>query len=269
MFNSVNIPYGSCLLPVSPQNRNTTSSETYGDGIHFTNCIPGIVQTPQKMGQDNTRSTNSLDQFFFGEKNFFPGTSQFFGTPEYSTPDLQTIRPQEVKQNSYIILAANSLNAAPDLLMKLFFSDDNINHVRNTVVKKVKEITSESGVAGTPEGVEIKTPNMDDMFYYMVNIYKNNKVYNGSICFVNMKAQSGIQDELAKLNSNLLQEYVSKLISQINMYIYYFKDASQLPQQLSVPVLSSMKGSKSLEYNTGFYSGNSIGVANYNMVGNI
>jgi hypothetical protein len=30
-----------------------------------------------------------------------------------------------------------------------------------------------------------------------------------------------------------------------------------------------MKGSRSLEYNTGFSSGNSIGVASYNQVGNV
>jgi len=30
-----------------------------------------------------------------------------------------------------------------------------------------------------------------------------------------------------------------------------------------------MKGSKTLEYNTGFKSGNSIGIASYNEVGNI
>jgi hypothetical protein len=49
----------------------------------------------------------------------------------------------------------------------------------------------------------------------------------------------------------------------------YYKDASQLPEQLSLPLLTSMKGSKTLEYNTGFNSGNSIGVASYNQVGNI
>jgi len=53
------------------------------------------------------------------------------------------------------------------------------------------------------------------------------------------------------------------------MYIYYYKDASQLPQQLSLPTNTTGKGSRVLEYNTGFTSGNSIGVASYNQVGNI
>ena len=59
------------------------------------------------------------------------------------------------------------------------------------------------------------------------------------------------------------------MISQINMYIYYYLDASQIPQQLSIPTYNSMKGSRELEYNTGFQSGNSIGVSSYNQVGNI
>jgi len=59
------------------------------------------------------------------------------------------------------------------------------------------------------------------------------------------------------------------MISQINMYIYYYKDASQMPEQLSLPTYNSMKGARSLEYNTGFASGNPIGVASYNQVGNV
>ena len=101
------------------------------------------------------------------------------------------------------------------------------------------------------------------------NIYQNYKIHNGSICFSNLKKPIDIKSELLKLNSDLLQDYISKMISQINMYIYYYKDASTLPEQLSLPLLTSMKGSKTLEYNTGFTSGNSIGIASYNQVGNI
>jgi hypothetical protein len=59
------------------------------------------------------------------------------------------------------------------------------------------------------------------------------------------------------------------MVSQINMYIYYYRDASQLPEQLSLPTITTMKGSRVLEYNTGLVSGNPIGVASYNEVGNI
>jgi hypothetical protein len=154
--------------------------------------------------------------------------------------------------------------------MSIYFSDDNINHLRNEVVKRVRQITADSGVSGDNQGVSIQTPNMDDFFYYMVNIFQNHKIHNGSICFVNIKNGSSLKEDISKLNTNVLQEYVSKMVSQINMYIYYYKDASQLPEQLSLPVYTSMRSNnKVLEYNTGFSSGNSLGMASYDQVGNI
>jgi hypothetical protein len=269
-FYPINEPYGWCLLPVSPDNRDNTSSETFGNGINYPECIPKIVQPPSVIGPQNTTSVNKLDQYFFNQQTHLPSgitRTSYNDTP--GKPDLQTPRPNETKLNSYITLAAQSLHISPDTLMNVFFSDDNINHLRNTVVSKVKQVTANSGVAGDTNGVTIKQPNMDDMFYYMVNIYQNYKINNGSICFSNLKKQTDIKAELIKLNTDLLQDYVSKMVSQINMYIYYYKDASQLPEQLGRPTLTSMKGSKSLEYNTGFTSGNPIGIASYNEVGNI
>ena len=85
-----------------------------------------------------------------------------------------------------------------------------------------------------------------------------------------MKNNSDVSKELTKLNTTLLQDYVSKMVSQINMYIYYYIDASQRPEQLSLPVYTSMRSNnKSLEYNTGFNSGNSLSMASYDQVGNL
>ena len=268
-FYPINEPYGYCLLPLDPQNRDQTSSETYGDGIHFTNCIQKLVQPPEVIAPQNTAKVNSMDQFFFNQTKRPFGTDSLVYANTPALADKQIPQVTQSKTNSYISLASQSLHISPDTQMKLFFSDSNVDHLRNAVVEKVRQVTSESGIAGDPKGVTIKKPNMDDMFYYMVNIYKNYKVYNGSICFANLKNGTDYKAELIKLNTNVLQEYVSKMISQINMYIYYYKDASQLPQQLSLPTLTSMKGSKTLEYNTGFTSGNSIGIASYNEVGNI
>jgi len=170
----------------------------------------------------------------------------------------------------FIQKAAEALHLQPDPILAIFFSDSNIDHLLTTVVRKVKEITAESGVAGNNEGVTIMKPNMQDFFNYMITYYQNYKVYNGSICFVNLRNKNEtVQDAVGKLNTSVLQDYISKMVSQINMYIYYYKDASQLPDQLSLPTYTSMKGSRTLEYNNGFTSGNSIGVASYNQVGNI
>lgn len=267
MNNFINQPYGRCLLPISPKNRDQTSSATFGNGND--QCMPKVIKTPGIIGRENTQSVNSLDQYFFNQSEMTPsGSSQMSYYDEHGNIDLQTPR-ENLSYNKFISLASQSLHMAPDTLMKLYFSDDNINHLRNTIVSKVKQITADTRVGGDSNGVDIKQPNMDDMFYYMVNIYENYKIYNGSICFTNLKKSVDIKSELIKLNSDLLQDYISKLVSQINMYIYYYKDASQLPEQLSLPLLTSMKGSKTLEYNTGFTSGNSIGIASSNEVGNI
>ena len=287
-FNSINIPYNDSLLPSNSLNRQglpppgefgVNSPERFGQVVQ-----PFSVKNPQ-----NIKAVKTLNNFFLNESQYPQGYTY---SDNYSDTSLQSDRPEvpySISQNNiytrnnvvvsepaekkinnyYVNLASESLHVKADPLMSIFFSDDNINHLRNTVVQKVKQITAESGVAGDSEGVTIKTPNMDDFFYYMVNIFQNHKIHNGSICFVNLKNNTDLKAEISKLNTNVLQEYVSKMISQINMYIYYYIDASQLPEQISRPTYTSMKGSKSLEYNTGFTSGNSMGVASYNEVGNI
>jgi hypothetical protein len=266
-FNAINIPYGQCLLPSNQNNRQgAPGPDVFGDGVHYTECIPKVVQPGEVFRPQNTNTVNTMDSFFFKDPINPAGSSVL---PRGGPTDLQSVRPAEPSENYYIGLAANSLHISPDLLLSLLFSDSNLTHLRNTIVQKVREITADSGVAGTPEGVTIQPPSMDDLFYYVINIYQNYKINNGSICFINLQNKTDVKAELAKLNSDILQDYISKMISQINMYIYYYKDASQLPEQLSLPTYNSMKGARSLEYNTGFASGNPIGVASYNQVGNI
>jgi hypothetical protein len=263
----VYIPYGNCLNKSDSNHRDAyPTSAVFGNGSD-PKCIPNLIHTNKQLIMENTSIVNKTDRDFFLNQNYPQGVSQYLQT-EYSAPNLQSSRPQESVKNSYISLASKSLHMAPDIEISIFFSDTNIEHLRNVVVQKVKEITADSGVAGDKLGVTIMKPNMDDFFYYMVNVYQNYKIYNGSICFIGLKNKSDIQNEISKLNTTVLQDYVSKLVSQINMYIYYYRDASQIPEQLSMPLLTSMKGSRSLEYNVGFYSGNSTGVASYNEVGN-
>jgi hypothetical protein len=239
------------------------------------NLAPSVYNnlSLKQIGGMNTSSVNKLDTYFLDQQKDYPKSYASYFT-EYSSTDLQAERPKQLTKNNYIQLASESLHVFPDMLMSVFFSDDNIEHLRNKVVSKVKEVTAQSGVAGTPEGVTIMTPNMDDFFNYMINTYKNYRVYNGSICFINNinkynNTTEYVKNELSKLNSNILQDYVSKMVSQINMYIYYYKDASQIPEQLSVPEYTSTKGSRTLEYNVGFKSGNSLGIASYSQVSNI
>jgi hypothetical protein len=274
-FYPINYQYGYCSNPSDAQHRDAFPDIiNYGNG--YSECVPnlglapGLYKNPslQTMQKINQNAVNIEDFKFLNGKYSPNGTSEF-SPVEYSGPSLQQERPKEAYKNSWIDRAAYALNIQPDVLLSVFFSDVNIEHLVSVVVQKVKEITAESGVAGSKEGVTIMTPNMDDFFNYMLNSWYTYTVNNGSICFVGLKKSADVKSEIKKLNSSVLQDYISKMVSHINMYIYYYRDASQLPEQLSLPVLTSMKGSRSLEYNTGFNSGNSLGVASYNEVGNI
>jgi hypothetical protein len=276
-FNAINIPYGYCLKESNQFIRDSfPTSATFGTPgdkclNNNINLAPGLFNhiSLAQIAQQNSISANNLDiAFFENRKNEIQGTSQFTEV-DYSNTSLQADRPVEFEKNLYVRRAGETLHAKPDAIISLFFSDSNINHLRDTVVTKVQQITAQSGVTGSNEGVIIQKPAMDDFFNYLINTFQNYKIYNGSICFVNTLDRSNLKTELMKLNSNVLQDYVSKMVSQINMYIYYYKDASQLPEQLSIPVKTSMKGSKTLEYNVGFSSGNSLGIASFSQVGNI
>ena len=292
-FNSLNLPYSDYLLPSNSLNRQGVPSAGKFEA-NSPQRMGQVVQPLNLIAQQNTQTSRTLGDYFFTNANYPIGTPEkVVYTDNLSDTSLQAERStsnygislnkvytnannqimhttgNENIDNYYVLLASDALHVNADPLTRLFFSDDNINHLRNTAVQKIKQITADSGVAGDKEGVTIKTPNMDDFFNYMLGIFKNYKIQNGSICFVALKNPSDLKSDIAKLNTNVLQEYVSKMVSQINMYIYYYRDASQLPEQLSRPTYTAMKGSKSLEYNTGFTPGNSIGIASYNQVGNI
>jgi len=264
-FTSVNLPFGSCLLKSDAYNRQgIPGTDIFGNGVDYSQCVPLVIKPASVIGPQNTYTVNKLDQNFLAG-NYAPVGISAYWKENFAGPDLQSERPKETAANSYINLASNSLHAAPDDIMKSFFSDANIKHLRDSITSNVKKITTNV----VDSGVDIKPPNMDDLFYYMVNSFQNYKINNGSICFVNIKNGSDTQKELYKLNTDVLQDYTSKMVSQINMYVYYYKDASQLPEQLSLPTYNSMKGSRTLEYNTGFKSGNSQAIASYNESTNI
>ena len=276
-FNAVNLPYGDCLIESNQFQRNFPTSATFGQpgdpciNTLNVNLAPSVYPSPslKQIAQTNSNNVSKLDTYFFNDPTYPVGASKFTSIDNYTKPNLQDPRRPEVYKNAYINFAADAIHVSPDIIMSVFFSDDNIEHLRSTIVTKVRDITAQSGVTGSSEGVTIMKPNMDDFFNYMISVYQNYRVYNGSICFVNSLNNSNIKTEISKLNSNILQDYISKMVSQINMYIYYYKDASQLPEQLAVPLATTMKGSKTLEYNVGFNSGNSIGIASFNEVGNI
>jgi predicted XRE-type DNA-binding protein len=243
------VPYGTCLLKSGPEHRINEFSE-------YSDCVSGFKTTPDLTFK------NTIDQSSYFNETYYD---------KNGNPDLQKPRLPDSNNNLFIQLASSTLHTMPDVIISVFFSDANIEHLRNTIVSQVKNITAQTNLnpSDVEKGVNVQKPDITDLWNYMINAYTNYKVQNGSICFVANNKFTDVKVQISKLNTNVLQEYISKLVSQINMYVHYYKDASELPEQLDLPIYNSMKGSRSLEYNTGFYSGNSMYNSRYNQIGNI
>ena len=65
-----------------------------------------------------------------------------------------------------------------------------------------------------------------------------------------------LKDRLSRLNQSVIQQCVREIISSIDQYLLYYKDASTLPVPLERPINKSSKGSRSLEYNIAFKNNN-------------
>ena len=255
----INYQYGSCFIPSSSTKRNSLpGSDIFGDGLLYSECLNkgssmNASVYPEKFNSVNPKINYESIQ---GDQTYYSKQSNI---------DLQDKKPHMGDTgNKYIELAVNTLGFKPDSLMAIYFSDSNITHLMDYIIKKVKENTTNL----VQDGVTIQI-NPDDLFSHLIKKYRDKKIYNGSICFACTETIHDTKQNLLKLNSDTINEYVSNMVSQMNMYMYYYKDASQMPEQIPIPELTSMKGSRSLEYNTGLYSGDSLGVAAYSQRNNI
>ena len=249
----INLQYGNCFLDGTQRN-SVPGSDMYGNGTLYKDCL-----------YNGSSVNNIIYPETFKPYDYKPQITQEQVLPDYNNIDLQNIKNYNDKynlNNPYIKLASDTLGYKPDLLLALYFSDSNINHLQQEIINKTRENTTNL----VPEGVTIQV-NIDDLFSYLISRFRDKRVYNGSICFI--KTNNDHRQELINLNSGTIDDYVTKMISQLNMYMYYYKDASQLPEQLSIPELTSMKGSRSLEYNNGLYSGNSILLSKFSQRNNI
>jgi hypothetical protein len=118
-FNAINIPYGQCLLQSNPNKRQgAPGPDVFGDGIHYTECIPKVIQPGSVIGPQNTKTVNTMDSFFFKDQIKPAGASTL---PKGGPTNLQSVRPEQTSENYYIRLASSSLHISPDLLLSLLF----------------------------------------------------------------------------------------------------------------------------------------------------
>lgn len=126
--------------------------------------------------------------------------------------------------------ALDILRVCPTKLTKLYFSKPNVDAIQTQLAKAVKAKTgytidrqSDNEIIGIMRGVY-------DMF--STNVYTDK--------------------EVQRLNEIVLEIIIAQVVSGIEGYLNYLKDASTLPEPLSRGQFASTKGDKQLQYKIGF-----------------
>ncbi len=205
-------------------------------------------------------------------------TDMYSDNKPWSRPDFENSRGTD----QYQIWALNSMKIVPNILLNLFFSEDNVNFIQNTLINEVKNITNE----------KISKQSDDELLIIMRNKYLyaiqgglpsagdiNKPMARGTIINSNGLAYdntnsggcTSLELQLSRLNQSVIEECLKMILSGILAYKKYYQDSSSLPMQLSHPVYVSMKGSNVLQEPLGFESGHdmSTSIASYNQRFNI
>lgn len=168
--------------------------------------------------------------------------------------------PRGLIQDPYNKFGLQANHTTPTAIVTLFFSKANVNYLQKRIIEEVKKITG-NDIAQQSENKLLTIMNNK----YQYSLYGYLPTATVHIALPRGEKKCSLRERLTKLNQAVLQEAVKQIVSSVQMYKQYYKDASTLPIPLSRPVLVTHKGSRVLEYNTGLSSGNSRGVASYNM----
>jgi hypothetical protein len=198
-------------------------------------------------------------------------------TDSWKKPDFKNSRGSD----RYQIWAVNASKMQPNPLLNFFFSDDNIQHLQSSMKSIVKEV----------KNVTIGDQDTDKLLTIMLNKYQyaiyggylpltaDDKVYprgtpQGSIIKEGSHSAywtgldgigksddvscMSLESQISRLNQATIEECVKQILSEIDAYKRYHRDASSLPLPNDRPVMASKKGTNVLQENLGFYSSHDI-----------
>jgi hypothetical protein len=181
------------------------------------------------------------------------------------TKDQSSIPPgskDSLEGDPYLQFGLQANHTTPTALNSLFFNKTNVQYLQKRIIDDVFQLT----------GVKIKPQSEDSLLVIMNNKYQyslygslpTSSVVHLALPRTDNKPCS-LKDRLIRLNQAVLQDCVKQIISGMNMYMTYYKDASSLPTPLSRPVNVSPKGGRVLQENIGLHSGNSRGIQSFNL----
>ena len=164
-------------------------------------------------------------------------------------------------QDEYQLWAFKNLRLTESVLLPYLFSKTNVKFIQKSVVNYVKQFRN----------ITINTQQDEDtLLNMMVAAYTLYLEPEGTCQFTKDctgNTQNNYSYILGNINKYIIEMYVKKVISSIDMYKYYIKDISNMPKPLSLPTLITNKGSNSLGFK-GYFEDNhkyTNDIASFNM----
>lgn len=218
--------------------------------------------TTNGRGSEESGGKVSNEEYSINPKEYSVGVSGLYSQDQsWKRPDLEGVG------NQYVDWAMKSVHENPSVLLNFYFSVDNVEYLQKRMVDDIKEI----------KGVDISTQSKDELLIIMRNNYQ--RALNGWLPHTGDKdgvyprgeTPCSLETRLSRLNKATLEETEKQIISGIDMYQNYYKDASSLPMPLERSTYTSAKGSRILSENVGFNSGHSFtnAINSYNQRDNI
>lgn len=158
---------------------------------------------------------------------------------ELKSPGKFKLTPDDVKisGSNTRFMFKNLYGETP--LTFLFFSDKNINNIQNLLRMNVHK----------ESGYTIDNQSVNELMIIMRSIFLEYSLHPPLIDEKMSDDEKQIlfkkyTNEVARLNQIVISEIVPKVISQIQQYVDYLRDASQQPYHMDSPKNESVKGQR-------------------------
>lgn len=208
------------------------------------------------------------------QKYKIPPREYSVGVSGLYTQDESWDRPNpEGVGNQYTDWAMRSVQQNPSVLLNFYFSTENVQYILKRISQEIKNI----------RGIEISPQSQDELLIIMRNHYQRalsgwlphedslGKITNKNEVYPRGETTCGLESRLSRINKATIEECTKQVLSGVDMYMQYYKDASSMPMPLERPRYLSEKGSRVLSENVGFNSGHEFtnGINSYNQRYNI
>jgi hypothetical protein len=169
-----------------------------------------------------------------------------------------------LRGDPYQEFGLKATNTTPTTLNMLYFNKVNVKYISKRIIDEVYNIT----------GIRIKPQSENSILVIMNNKFQYGLAGGLPVSPVHLALPRGeknipLEERLTRLNQAVIQECVKEVLSGMNMYAEYYKQASSLPMPLEHPTLMTMKGRNVLSENIGFTKGNSDSISSFNLRNNV